>query len=498
MINFNKEDIAKRASEASNKLRPAIGAIGKNPSMPFIIIGLILVVVFVAVLSGKSKVPDAHPAQAEPIPFKQEEGEMVGVKESVDPRDVWTAKVQHKVDETKEEFAKKLDEKKQQGDSELQKVQNELNELKEVLRRQQQIYDARNIESSLTVNTKGQDLVVTSSAPRKSIGQFSKSYRSTKKNFRDYVAAGSFARAVLMTGVVVGTGANSQSNPEPVRLRLTDAAILSMGLRTEQLKEAILIGDCHGDLSSERARCHLQTLSLENRKGEIIERPVQGWIIGEEGRNGVRGMVVDKSSDMLRMAMLNGVLGGMSQFLQNQSTKGAFPISPLTGQQNALSGVSTLKGGLAHGTGDAFSKMADFVMERFNSMSPQIVIASGREVDVVFKTGIDLNDNPMGTDQAKVSDGNLGRANHKSSQTQVRPNYPNEGVEAFSEVMLQMNNGINRPNSISTPETVYPNEAGNPNEPRNTFDDMTSQTGNEAIEPNVGASIPNVEENNGF
>ena len=499
MTNFNKEYIAKMASGASDKLRPAIGAIGKNPSLPFIIIGLILLVVFIVVLSGKSSLPDAHPAQAEPIPFKPGEGEMIGVKESVDPRDVWTAKVQNKVDETKEEFAKKLDEKKQQGDSELQKVQNELNDLKEVLRRQQQIYDARNIESSLTVNTKGQDNVVASiPTVRKSIGQFSKNYRSTKKNFRDYVTSGSFARAVLTTGVIVGTGSNSASNPEPVRLRLTDAGILSKGLRTEQIKEAILIGDCSGDLSSERARCRLQTLSLENMKGEIIERPIQGWIVGEDGRNGVKGIVVDKSSDMLRMAMLNGVLGGMSQFLQNQSTKGAFPISPLTGQQNALSGVSTLKGGLAHGTGDAFSKMADFVMERFNSMSPQIVIASGREVDVIFKTGVDLNDNPMGTDQAKASDGNLGRVNHTSAQTQVRPSYSNEGVEAFSDVMSQMNNRTNRPNSNSALETAYPNEAGNPNEPENTFDDMTSQTGNEVIEPNVGASTPNVEENNGF
>jgi hypothetical protein len=30
--------------------------------------------------------------------------------------------------------------------------------------------------------------------------------------------------------------------------------------------------------------------------------------------------------------------------LQNQSTKGVFPISPITGQQNALSGASQLGG----------------------------------------------------------------------------------------------------------------------------------------------------------
>jgi conjugal transfer pilus assembly protein TraB len=182
------------------------------------------------------------------------------------------------------------------------------------------------------------NLVVTNEASRidvtsKSLGAFSKEYNTKKKNIKSYVTSGSFARAVLLTGVVVGTGTNTQSNPEPVMMRLTDASIFSKGKRTEQIKEAILIGDCSGDLSSERAKCRLQTLSLENFKGEIVERPIQGWIVGEDGRNGIKGMVVDKSSDMLRMAMLNGVLGGMSNFLQNQSTKGIFPISPESGQQ---------------------------------------------------------------------------------------------------------------------------------------------------------------------
>ena len=172
-------------------------------------------------------------------------------------------------------------------------------------------------------------------------------------------------------------------------MRLTDAGIFSKGKRTDQIKEAILIGDCSGDLSSERARCRLQTISLENDKGEIIERAIQGWIVGEDGRNGIKGMVVDKSSDMLRMAMLNGVLGGMSNFLQNQSTRGIFPISPISGQQNALGGMSQLKAGVKSGAGDAFQRW-QILMERFNSMSPQIV-ASGREVDVVFQHGVDLN-----------------------------------------------------------------------------------------------------------
>lgn len=43
------------------------------------------------------------------------------------------------------------------------------------------------------------------------------------------------------------------------------------------------------------------------------------------------------------MAVVNGVLGGMAQFFQNQATNSVFPISPITGQQNALKAARLYK-----------------------------------------------------------------------------------------------------------------------------------------------------------
>ncbi len=432
----NYDNISARILSAKERLKALSGRVSKNPAVPFLVIGLVLMFLFVFVFSG-STMPKPHPLQQSTVPFSPEGDGLVGVKESVDPRDVWTAKVEQKVQDTKEELGKQLAEKTKESESELARINEELATLKSLLLKQQQITEEQKTAYGLAAINTPEAISYVAPPPAKSIGLFTKDYGSKKKNVKEYVISGSFARAVLLTGVVVGTGSNSAANPEPVMMRLTDAGIFSKGLRTEQIKEAILIGDCNGDLSSERARCRLQTLSLENMKGEIIERPVQGWIVGEDGRNGVKGIVVDKSSDMLRMAMLNGVLGGMAQFLQNQSTKGMFPISPITGQQNALSGANTLKGGMAHGAGDAFSKMADFVMERFNSMSPQIVIASGREVDVVFQHGVDLN-SAWEEDNSKALDGNLGSANNTPTGNQSAGT-SQEGFDAFKEAMAQMN-----------------------------------------------------------
>ena len=403
---------------------------------PVLLCGLIGLALLLFVAGTGSKELEPRQSAGNTVAFEKKESQMIGVKESIDPRDVWVGTVVQKVETSNADFSKKLAEAKEAQNLELNKVQEELSELKALLTKQQEILEKRELEESLhQSNTTLINEIDRIKTTQKSLGLFTKGYGAKKKNVKDYVTSGSFARAVLMTGVVVGTGSNSQSNPEPVMMRLTDSGIFSKGKRTDQIKEAILIGDCSGDLSSERAKCRLQTLSLENYKGEIIERPIKGWIVGEDGRNGVKGMVVDKSSDILRMAMLNGVLGGMSNFLQNQSTKGVFPISPISGQQNALDGMAQLKGGMASGAGDAFSKMADFVMERFNSMSPQIVIASGREVDVVFQHGVDLN-GELDSEPEKPTDGNLGGSYNNP------PPAVTAQAKAFQKTMQQVNKGV--------------------------------------------------------
>ena len=220
------------------------------------------------VSGGENKKPPHLTTSA--VPF-EEDIQMTGVKESIDPRDVWTAKVEQKVEVSNEEFTKKLEEAKEAQNIEVAKVQEELASLKELFTRQQEILERQELEKSLAQsNSPVIDQINRKKISTKTLGSFTKEYANKKKNFKDYVTSGTFSRAVLMTGVVVGTGSNSQSNPEPVVLRLTDAGIFSKGKRTEQIKEAMLIGDCSGDLSSERAKCRLQTLSLENYNGDIV------------------------------------------------------------------------------------------------------------------------------------------------------------------------------------------------------------------------------------
>ncbi|WHQ46846.1 MAG: hypothetical protein MTP17_00370 [Candidatus Midichloria sp.] len=83
--------------------------------------------------------------------------------------------------------------------------------------------------------------------------------------------------------------------------------------------------------------------------------------MGKNGRPEIKEIVIDRSSDVTRVAVFNRVLGGIAKFFQTQATNGIFPISPITGRQNALKAKSALKGGISE-AGNALEKLADFTI----------------------------------------------------------------------------------------------------------------------------------------
>lgn len=212
--------------------------------------------------------------------------------------------------------------------------------------------------------------------------------RHILKNIDNYVPAGSYARAVLTSGVVASTALQASSQPQPIVMRLVDEGHLPRGFKGT-LNQNVLIGACYGDLSAERVMCRLETMAWVEKDGTTVEKKVEGWIIGEDGRPGMRGEVVDRSGDAVRDTMIAGMLSGLGQFLRTESTSSVYPVSPF-GQTNALNGGRALSGAASNGASNALDKLADFSIKRAEQMQPVILIASGRVVDVVFKTGVDI------------------------------------------------------------------------------------------------------------
>lgn len=378
----------KLPSTFSKRLSELIEIIKNRPLVTLACIGVIMVLVFYGL--SENEVKTSRGLQED-----RQSREISGIEQAIDPRAKWTAEILNEVKSMKNHLESLIENKYLETKTRIDDLSQKLESL-ENAHEETILYDGNDFNNDQKIehtldNTFKQS--ITAAPVKRSFGYVKRANLEPKKDVKDYITTGSFARGVLLTGVVVGTGANNAASPEPIMIRLVDTAIFSKGYKTEQIKEAILIGSCSGDISSERAKCRLETVSLLNSHGKIIEKPVEGWLIGEDGRPGIKGIVVDRSSDIARMAVLNGVLGGIAQFFQNQATNSIFPVSPLTGQHNALKAEDSLKAGVYSGTSNALEKLADFAIKRAESMSPVIVVASGRVIDVVFRKGFDLRKN---------------------------------------------------------------------------------------------------------
>lgn len=212
---------------------------------------------------------------------------------------------------------------------------------------------------------------------------------NSNKSPDTYLPAGTYFKVVTAMGVVVSTGTNSSADPQPILLRIVDNGNLPGGLKGK-VKDAVLIGTCYGSASAERAICRLKTLSWRDKSNRNIEKPVEGWIASEDGVQGIRAKIIDRSSEIAREAFGAGLLSAASNFFKMEATSSVYPMTPF-GQTNALSKTDALKAAAGGGVGNALDKLAEFSIKRAESMSPVAYVASGRVLDAVLMRGVDLS-----------------------------------------------------------------------------------------------------------
>ena len=207
-----------------------------------------------------------------------------------------------------------------------------------------------------------------------------------------YLPAGSFARAALLTGLDAPTGGVAQTNPVPVLLSLLDDGRLPNRFR-HRVRECFVTAAGYGDLAAERAYLRLERLSCVIGEGQVLDLELSGYVVGEDGKAGLRGKLVSKQGAVIARALLAGVAGGVSEGLSQSLT---------TLSTSALGSVRTIDSGqiaqygLARGAGTAMEQLARWYLERANELYPIIEIGSGRRVEVVLTRGLELPVNLLG------------------------------------------------------------------------------------------------------
>lgn len=225
-----------------------------------------------------------------------------------------------------------------------------------------------------------------------------------KKTVDTTIPAGSFAKAMLLSGLDASTSLSSSSDPRPILLRIIDMGQLPRTFQTD-VKDCHCIASAYGDLSSERVYMRLETLTcIERLTGEIIETDVAGYIAGSDGRVGVRGVVVSKDGPYLMRGLYSGILGGISDMAnpENQqkltmSGGNALQTTPLTPDKLFLSGMG-------RGASKALDRVAEYNINRAEQLQPVIQIPAGQAVDIVFTKGVFIGDSTVKQEISKIRD----------------------------------------------------------------------------------------------
>jgi len=239
---------------------------------------------------------------------------------------------------------------------------------------------------------------------KKDIYVYKPSEASLSKNSTDnesfYIPSGSFVRGVLLTGVDAPTMQVGKQEPQPVLINLNEEMILPNRYRSNMI-DCIGIGSARGDLSSERAYIRMVKISCIEKGSErkVVDTSLEGWIMGEDGKIGLRGRLVSKQGSILAKALVAGFAEGVANAFTEASSN--ISVTP-EGSTKTIESDKAFQAAGLKGVGTAMTKLADFYMNMAESMFPVIEVGAGRSVTMVVKDGKSFNlvdkkikDNPL-------------------------------------------------------------------------------------------------------
>jgi len=221
-----------------------------------------------------------------------------------------------------------------------------------------------------------------------------------------YVPAGSFVRVALLGGLDAPTGGQAQSNPIPILMRTQDNAFLPNRFRFA-IKECFLLASSFGDMSSERAFGRLENLSCVKRDGSSVDIAVKGYVVGEDGKAGMRGRLISKQGQVLANALLAGIGAGIGQAFQSGSQTNS--ISAL-GTTSTVNAGQQFQNGIGSGVGKALDRLSKYYIDLAEKLFPVIEIDAGRTVEVVFTKGFSLETDSNSIDGTVTEYWRRGRA----------------------------------------------------------------------------------------
>lgn len=205
-----------------------------------------------------------------------------------------------------------------------------------------------------------------------------------------YLPAGSNFEAVFLNGMDAPTSGFAQKNPVPSVMRVKTDAILPNRYRYD-VSECFVLVSGFGQLASERVILQTTTLSCVKTNGKVIESKIEGYVVGEDGRVGVRGRVISKQGSLLAKSFVSGffsgIAGSMAPYAVPQLS--VAPTSTAQYQTPNLGMVATA--GTAQGVAQSAKMLSQFYLDMASQMFPVVELDASRRATIVLVKGTELN-----------------------------------------------------------------------------------------------------------
>ena len=213
----------------------------------------------------------------------------------------------------------------------------------------------------------------------------SNSNRGSVSEDNTLIPTTSFVAATLLNGADAPTGGQAQSNPLPIVLQVKNPANLPNGHKAN-IKNCRFLAAAWGDLSSERMFARIETLSCVIN-GKSYEMPAKGYLVGEDGKTGLRGRVVSKKGKLLGMSFLSGMVsatGSVASSIGSTTTAiGGLSTSTVRGSDAARAAIG---GGLSEGS----NTLAEYYREQAERLFDVIEVDAGRSPEVLITSPIEF------------------------------------------------------------------------------------------------------------
>ncbi|WP_242518440.1 TraB/VirB10 family protein, partial [Thiorhodovibrio winogradskyi] len=202
------------------------------------------------------------------------------------------------------------------------------------------------------------------------------------------IPAGSILQGVLLSGMDAPNGRTARQDPYPALLRLKDNAILPNRFRAD-IRECFLLVGGYGDLGSERVYLRAESINCVRRDGRTIEVAIDGYAVGEDGKVGVRGRLVNKQGQVIGRAMQVSFMQGFSQLFSTVPVASVATGGTTMPYQQVFSGQA-LQGAAISGTGKALDRLAEYYLDLAETIFPVLEVDAGRGVEVILNRGVGL------------------------------------------------------------------------------------------------------------